>query len=250
MDYDKVDIAERYDSGRGYDPEVLHRWLTILSTHVPRDRIAQIVDLGCGTGRYSEALATHFSASVLGIDPSEKMLEQARQKESCGRVAYKQALGENLPIGDESTDMVFMSMVLHHLPDPRCTALECHRVLRQRGYVCLRNGTVDAIETFPYLTFFPSIRRLIQEQLPSRGLIKNIFEEAGFQINAHQVVTHQLSADWTSFAEKVSRRSDSFLVRIADDEFHRGMAGLREFANSTDCDGPVTEDVDFFVFQR
>lgn len=38
----------------------------------PGGGIARIVDLGCGTGRYSEALAAHSDARVVGVDPSEK----------------------------------------------------------------------------------------------------------------------------------------------------------------------------------
>ena len=72
MDYDKVEIADRYDAGRQYRPEVLRRWLDLLAAHAPGGGIVRIVDLGCGTGRYSEALAAHFDASVVGVDPSEK----------------------------------------------------------------------------------------------------------------------------------------------------------------------------------
>src|SRR5438876_12065580 len=35
-----------------------------------------VLDLGCGTGRLSQALAVHFDATVIGIDPSRKMLTQ------------------------------------------------------------------------------------------------------------------------------------------------------------------------------
>jgi len=38
----------------------------------------RILDLGCGTGRFSAALRARFEAEVIGIDPSKKMLEQAR----------------------------------------------------------------------------------------------------------------------------------------------------------------------------
>lgn len=250
MDYDKVEIADVYDSGRRYRPEILRQWLNLLSTHLPGDRVAQIIDLGCGTGRYSEALAAHFGASVVAIDPSEKMLEQARRKTADGRVVYKQGSGDDLPFGDGSADMVFMSMVLHHLPDPHGTARECHRVLRRHGCVCMRNGTADAIETFPQVQFFPGIRSLMEEALPSRARTTRIFEEAGFHAIAHDIVHHELSPDWSGFADKMSLRSDSFLVRLPDEDFRLGLARLRDHAETADAREPVTEDVDFFVFRR
>ena len=250
MDYDTTDIAAVYDSARRYNPEILQQWLDLFSAHVPKDGVSRIVDLGCGTGRYSEPLAVHFEADVVGIDPSGKMLAEARKKTVRRGVVFKQASGETLPVEDRSADMVLMSMVFHHLREPRSTASECYRVLRERGCVCLRNATVDAIETFAYLRFFPSVRSIMEEQLPTRDRVRSTFEEAGFHTISHEIVVQQNSADWAGFAEKISARADSFLARIPDDEFDAGIAALRDFARSADPGRPVVEDVDFFVFQR
>ncbi len=250
MDYDKTNIAAVYDSARSYHPEVLQQWLDIFSAYVPKDGVSRIVDLGCGTGRFSGPLSVHFEADVIGLDPSEKMLEEARKKTRRRGVVFKQAPGETLPVADRSTDMMLMSMVFHHLRDPRRTARECYRVLRQRGCVCLRNATVDAIETFPYLKFFPTVRSVMEEQLPTRDRVRSTFEEAGFHLLADRIVFQKNSTDWASFAEKLSLRSDSFLARIPDDEIDAGIAALRRFGRSAKPDQPVIEDVDFFVFQR
>ncbi len=250
MDYDKTDIAAVYDSARGYHPEILQQWLEVFSSHVPKYRVSHIVDLGCGTGRFSEPLAVHFEADVIGVDPSENMLEQARKKTLGGGVVFKQASGETLPLADQSADMVFMSMVFHHLRDPGVTARECYRVLRRQGWICWRNTTVDAIETFPYLKFFPTVRSVIEEQLPRRDRVRSTFEDAGFQMIANRVITHRNAANWADFAEKLSLRSDSFLARIPDHDFDAGMVALREHARTADPTQPVIQDIDFFVFQR
>lgn len=250
MDYDKTDMAAVYDSARGYHPDILRQWLEVFSAYAPKDGVSRIVDLGCGTGRFSEPLAIHFEADVIGIDPSEKMLEEARKKIHRRGVVFEQASGETLPVEDDSTDMVFMSMVFHHLPDPRRTARECYRVLRRNGCVCLRNTTVDAVESFPYLKFFPTVRSVIEEQLPTRGRVKSIFEEAGFHMTANRAVSHQNAADWSSYAEKLSLRSDSFLARLPDHEFDAGIAALRSFARDAGPAQPVIQDIDVFVFQR
>jgi len=114
----------------------------------------------------------------------------------------------------------------------------------------LRNATVDAIEMFAYLKFFPTVRSVIEEHLPTRDRVRSTFEEAGFHTIAHRIVSHQNSVDWVSFAEQLSLRSDSFLARIPDDAFDAGIAALRRFARSVEPGRPVIEDVDFFVFQR
>ena len=86
--------------------------------------------------------------------------------------------------------------------------------------------------------------------MPERDQIRFFFEDVGFHAIAHEIVTHQLSADWVSFADKISLRSDSSLVRIPDDEFDAGMAALREYAGTANPGEPVSADVDFFVFQN
>jgi ubiquinone/menaquinone biosynthesis C-methylase UbiE len=250
MDYDRTNFAAVYDSARGYEPEILQQWLDILSAHVSKDGVSRIIDLGCGTGRYSEPLSVHFQADVIGIDPSEKMLEQARNKGSRSTVIFKQASGEKLPVEESSADMVFMSQVFHHLAVPEHTAHECHRILHDGGYVCIRESTVDAIETFAYLRFFDGIRPLIKEQLASRSQIKSIFVGAGFDPVAHQVITHQMSPHWRGFADKIAMRGDSILARLPDDDFRAGMTALRAYAEHADQGELVTEELDFFVFRR
>ena len=75
-----------------------------------RNRVRDL-DIGCGTGRYSMALAAHFNARVIAVDPSEKMLAEARKK-ATERVRYERASAESLPLPDASIDMVFMSRSL------------------------------------------------------------------------------------------------------------------------------------------
>ncbi len=87
-------------------------------------------------------------------------------------------------------------------------------------------------------------------QMTARRRAVSTFEDAGFHTIAHRIVSHQNSADWVSFAEKLSLRSDSFLARIPDDEFDAGIAALRRFVRNAKPGRPVIEDVDFFVFQR
>src|SRR3984893_15965097 len=98
MDYDKTEIPTTYDKARALAPETIRLWQDLLSVHVDRARISLIIDLGCGTGRFSELLAAHFGVQVIGIDPSLKMLDQARRKQPTIRnVVYCQGLAEAVP---------------------------------------------------------------------------------------------------------------------------------------------------------
>src|SRR5256885_517425 len=98
MNYDKTEVPTTYDKARALVPETLRLWQNLLSVYVDQAEMSLVIDLGCGTGRFSEILAAHFGVQVIGIDPSLKMLDQARRKPTIGNVAYWQGVAEALPL--------------------------------------------------------------------------------------------------------------------------------------------------------
>jgi SAM-dependent methyltransferase len=250
MDYDSTAMPAVYDAGRGYSPSVLDLWLSTIARVAGTQRpISDILDLGCGTGRYSGALSEHFGASVVALDPSEKMLAQARRKPAA-RVRYLHGSGEALPLPDASVDMIFMSMVFHHFTAREQVALECLRVLRPQGVAVLRAGVTDRIDDYPYVPFFPRTRDLIARSLTSLASVRRTFEDAGFALQAHEVVMSETAASWPEYAERVALRADSILIQLAEDEFAEGLAALRTYAASESASGTVTEPTDLFAFRK
>jgi ubiquinone/menaquinone biosynthesis C-methylase UbiE len=249
MDYDLTTMPQTYDAGRAYAPAVLDLWLQVIASAVTKDRIDDILDLGCGTGRYSAALAAHFNARVVGVDPSAKMLLEARRK-GAAQVDLVHASGETLPLADGSIDMVFISMVFHHFESPQAAARECHRVLRDGGFVCLRVGATDRIDGYPFVKFFPSARYLIEKDLTTLEFIERTFCEAGLTLTRHQVVESEVAGSWSAYADKIAHRADSILAQMTDTEFAEGLAALRAYACSAPIDARVAESVDFFAFLR
>ena len=104
MDYDRSDIATTYDAARSIDPACMQSQLQLFLDNVPRERVSRIIDLGCGTGRFTYALAALFEADVVGLDPSLKMLAQSHGKAGGERVGFLRAAGESLPLADEFAD--------------------------------------------------------------------------------------------------------------------------------------------------
>src|SRR5260370_5761117 len=191
MDYDKSDIAAIYDEARALTPDRRQQWQGLLAMHIDRRAVSTVVDLGCGTGRFTELLATHFDAEIIGIDPSGRMLDQARQKPIAGNVAFRQASADALPLPDGSVDLTFMSQVYHHLADPLAVARECGPVLHRGGDACRRNPTRHC--AFFYRPFLP-LENLLKARPPSRGEINSVFAGAGFTATAHRIVPPVLPA--------------------------------------------------------
>ena len=214
MDYDQSEIATIYDEARALMPARRQRWQRLLSVHVDRTAISLIMDLGCGTGRFSGMLAEELGAQVIGFDPSEKMIEQAQRKSAIGPIVFARASADALPLADGHVDLAFMSQVYHHLSDPAAVARECRRVLRVGGYACIRTGTRENDVVVP--KFFPAVRAMLDADFPSSDEIRLNFAAAGFTPRHHEIVREVVAPDWPSFVRKSALRADSLLARLSN----------------------------------
>lgn len=78
----------------------------------------RVLDLGCGTGGFCRFLAERGAASVVGVDVSARMLDEAKQSGDCGgRTSYIQSGIENYDAPTRSFDLVVSSLALHYVAD-------------------------------------------------------------------------------------------------------------------------------------
>ena len=94
-----------------------------------------VVDVGCGGGLLSEALA-HRGANVTGIDMGEAPLAVARlhQLESGVDVSYLQSTAESLAAAKPAEfDVVTCLEMLEHVPDPSTVIQACADLCRPGG---------------------------------------------------------------------------------------------------------------------
>lgn len=107
-----------------------------------RDRDA--LDLGCGMGRFAEALAPHVR-TVLGLDLSSGMVEEARRRSRHGNVRYALGTGRDLAgVADGSVDLVLAADVFPYLVEAGLAGhhmAEMARVLRAGGTAAILNYT-------------------------------------------------------------------------------------------------------------
>ena len=124
---------ERFWSG---GEEVVSRMLEMLGVELEPTDV--VVDIGCGIGRLTRALAAR-AAEVLALDVSSEMLARAQQLNAqLGNVHWLHGDGTTLaPIADSSVDACFSHVVFNHIPDPAITlgyVREMGRVLRPGGW--------------------------------------------------------------------------------------------------------------------
>ena len=94
-----------------------------------------VVDLGTAAGHTALALAPG-ARRVLGLDPAEAMLRQARRlakERGIDNLDLAVAFADPLPVRDGAIDLVTCRLAAHHFPDLPGALYEVARVLRPGG---------------------------------------------------------------------------------------------------------------------
>jgi ubiquinone/menaquinone biosynthesis C-methylase UbiE len=106
-----------------------------------------IVELGCGTAYFSAWLARR-GARVVGVDPTPAQLETARRMQQRTGLEFQliQATGEDVPLEDESFDVVHSEYGASIWADPYKWIPEAARLARPDGrLIFLRNSTLSSL---------------------------------------------------------------------------------------------------------
>lgn len=123
----------------------------------------RVLDVGCGTGVLTR-LAGEKAGKVTGIDAAPEMIVKARSKaERDGLdIEFQAALIEHIPYPEGHFDIVFSSLMIHHLPPDlqRNGLREVLRVLRAGGRLIVadfdRGGRLPALlEQAGFVDFRP-----------------------------------------------------------------------------------------------
>jgi SAM-dependent methyltransferase len=100
------------------------------------------LDLGCGLGRITRALARRFE-EVVGVDVSAEMVQRAEELHPPAEfptMSFHATDGVHLPVEDESFDFVFSYEVFQHLPSRdvmQANLGEVARALRPDGHALI-----------------------------------------------------------------------------------------------------------------
>jgi SAM-dependent methyltransferase len=112
-------------------------YLELIARRLDLRAARDVLDVGCGQGHWGRALAAVLSpqAHIVGVDPEERWIEEARLR-SAG-CTYRVGAAEELPFDDASFDLVTSQTVLIHLADPHVALREMLRVTRPGGRLLL-----------------------------------------------------------------------------------------------------------------
>jgi SAM-dependent methyltransferase len=103
---------------------------------------ARVVEVGCGPGPVSRALASRPGiAEVVGVDPSPIFIAKARELgRDLSNLTFVEGDARALPLDDQSCDAVVFHTTLCHVAEPELALAEAWRVLRPGGHLAVFDG--------------------------------------------------------------------------------------------------------------
>ena len=210
---------------------------------------AVVVDVGCGGGTYTRAWHGLGAASVIGVDFSEPILEEAR-------AGHGQLPGISFQLGDAAAtglpdgraDVVFERALIHHVADLGAVMAEAARVLRPGGTLLVQDRTPDDVAR-PGSTahprgwlfeIFPRLLEVENGRRPRADAVSRVLVDTGFvdiTTTPLQEVRRRYADREDYLAEIASRTGRSILHELDDAELAELTAQLRLRLP----DGPLVE---------
>lgn len=214
-------ISHIYDDVRQADLELLNHF--IQEATLTAD--SHILDIGCGTANYTDLLQKLTRAHLYGLDPSEGMLSKARPKNSA--ILFRQGQAGAIPFADGLFDLVYMTDVIHHVPEIGTMFAEIYRVLRQGGQVCIVTQSHEQIAQRPIVHFFPGTVQADRARYPDIAQIVAGAAEHGLSFDKRSILFagDEVGID-AHFIELVKKKGYSMLHLIPDQEYEQGVRQL------------------------
>ncbi len=201
-------IVNRYASPPLDTPYSLEYSYSILGD--VKDQV--VLDYGCGLGDNTVLLADR-RAKVIGIDISPELIELAKKRIEAHKfqdlTEFRIGSAHELPLDDESVDVVFGMAILHHL-DLEISAREVYRVLKKGGRAIFQ----EPIRNSKVIKF---IRNLIPYEAPDVSPFERPLTDKELEKYAEKFSTYRSRAFNLPFVNLIE------VLNLSDSAYHAAI---------------------------
>jgi SAM-dependent methyltransferase len=231
----------RFEDGGAYE-RMMGVWSRLageifLDWLAPRPGVRWI-DIGCGTGAFSELLVERCAPAELhGIDPSDGQLAFARARPAARLAQFRQGNAMALPFPDDRFDGAVMALVIFFVPDPAKGVAEMVRVVEPGGTVATYAWDMLG-GGFPAEPIHAEMRAMGLTPLlaPSAGVerietLRELWSGAGLEaVETREITVSRTFLDFDDFWAINSRSANigPIIAAMSPDETERLKAGVRE----------------------
>jgi len=236
------DIGHDYDRTRKVDSFILNKFIE----HLNANESNHYLEIGCGTGNYLIGMIERGYTNIVGLDPSELMLNQAREKCRIKDIkrepnSWIRCYAENTPFLSDSFDGVFCIHALHHFAKGKRASIFnlVFHILRNGGRFVIFTNTHDQIDRYWLNYYFPKAMNTLKRYTPDMKVLIPELEVAGFKIiknepyyiseNLNDLFLYSKKHEPKAYLEESFRNNMSlFKVKATDrEEIKKGLKLLK-----------------------
>ena len=161
--------------------------------------LGNTLELGCGSGTYSEILAREAS-HLTATDYSDEMVAFSKQRfESLENVTVEKANCFSLSYPEFSFDTVVMVNLLHVVPEPEKAVQESKKVLKRNGRLIIVSFTTEGMAVFSKLGMIYRFLKTFGKPPPTAHKLtvqktKTILSDCGFRIDEARLIGRRSKA--------------------------------------------------------
>ena len=198
----------------------------------------QILEVGCGTGHWLEALRAS-GRHLTGLDYSAGMLARAQRRVQGTTLIRGDA--NRLPLPDHSFDRVFCINAIHHFPDKPSFLADARRILRPGGKVwSVGLDPHRGLDHWRVYDYFPESLAIDRQRFPSSDVLRQWMAAAGFKDCITKEVEHwviRVPAREALAQGRLDKAATSQLSVLTDAEYEQGMRRIREDSERAQKEG-------------
>lgn len=217
-----------------------------------------VLDAGCGTGAYSQAVIDHVGR-IEAIDMNQGMLATAESKLAAaaadGRIRFSSGSITALPFETGSVDAVMINQVVHHLgdstergfPQLRQAVAEFARVLRPGGGLLFNHCSQEQLRNaYWYGALIPQAVEQFCSRFAPLPIVQAIFAEAGL-VNRGSFAPVDAVCQGAAYfdgrgpLDPAWRAGDSIWALVSQDELDAAQTRIRDLDATGQLDGFLAE---------
>jgi 2-polyprenyl-3-methyl-5-hydroxy-6-metoxy-1,4-benzoquinol methylase len=187
-------------SAHFFTPEALNSSWSNMYHYIPRG--SRVLDVGCSTGNFGEALQALKDCVVVGVDINADDIEEAKTRISEAYVFDISSPGAQELLG--TFDVIVFADVIEHLPDPRAALRAVHDLLREDGIIVYSipnmghvSVRLDLLEgRFPYAELGLLDRTHLHYY--DRLEVRDVLVSSGFTITDERPTVSDYPRAWTA----------------------------------------------------
>jgi len=223
---DYINASKTYDNTRNSDNLIIE----IMAKRKVFNKNDNILDFGCGTGNYLSKFSELYECNCFGIEPSRGMRQKAIEKNP--KLVILGGNHNNIPFEEDFFGLIYMTDVIHHVPDIGIMFKNFYKKLKHSGYICILTESWKQIENRWYNNYFPSLANNEKNRYPDIDKIVNISMENGLKLETIDIKENsEENIIGEHFIKMVEEKNYSMFRILDNEEYKNGLKELKQNIN-------------------